>query len=247
MEEMAKSFFGAGSGSGLSDAGPVDGRKPLLLQVAVGLREVAAAEEAAVGRQGRGVWGGEDEVLAGVDEGFLGDGIAAPEQEDESVATGGEFADGGIGELLPAVALVRACLVGADGEGGVEQQHPLVGPSGEVARSEGDGGAEVAVDLLDDVDQRRRHGDAVGDGEAEAHGLPGFVVGVLPEDDDLHLVERRVVEGVEYLAARRIAGVLLPFGDEELLELGEVGRLKLRLQHGIPTGVYFYCHDFFFF
>ena len=56
------------------------------------------------------------------------------------------------------------------------------------------------------------------------------MVGVLAEDDHLDTVERRAVEGIEYLAARGVAGVLAAFGHEEFLELREVGRLKLRLQ-----------------
>jgi hypothetical protein len=69
------------------------------------------------------------------------------------------------------------------------------------------------------------------------------VVGVLPDDDGLHFVERRAVERREYLAARRIAGVLLPLGHEEVLELGEVRRLELRPQHLVPAGVYLYRHN----
>jgi len=73
------------------------------------------------------------------------------------------------------------------------------------------------------------------------------MIGVLPQDDHPHAVEGRMVEGGEYLAARRVAGVLAPFGHEEVLELGEVGCLKLRLQHLIPTGIYLYCHDIYLF
>lgn len=72
-------------------------------------------------------------MLAAVDECFLGDGIAAPEEEDEAAATAGELADGGIGEEFPSMTLMTAGLVGTDGEGGVEEQYPLLGPAAEVA------------------------------------------------------------------------------------------------------------------
>ena len=90
---------------------------------------MAATEETPVGRQRRGVRSRQHIVLGGVYQRFLGDGIAAPEEEDDTRTLLAEGLDGGIGELLPAVLLVAACLMGTNGEGGVEQQHPLVGPA----------------------------------------------------------------------------------------------------------------------
>lgn len=214
-----------------------------MLQVGVGLREMPASEETSVGGQRRGVGRCEYEVLAGIDKGFLGDGVAAPEEEDDAAAALREFVDGCVGEGLPSVVLVTAGLVGTDGECGVEEQDALVGPAGEGAGGEGYLRAEVAVDLFDDVDQRGWNGDALRHREAESHGLSRLVIGILTEDDGFDLVERRAVEGVEYLVAGRITGVLLPLGNEEVLELGEVGRLKLRPQHFMPTGVYLYSHN----
>lgn len=144
------------------------------------------------------------------------------------------------------MALVAAGLVGADGEGGVEQQHALVGPGGEVAAGGGEGGAEVGVDFGDDVFERRRHGDAMRHREAEAHGLAGLMVGVLAEDDHADTVERGAVEGGKYLAARGIAGVLAAFLHQEFLQLGEVGRFELRAEDFVPAGVYLDCHNIYF-
>ncbi len=53
--------------AGLADAGPVDGLEALRGKDGVAPGEVAAAEEAAVGREGRGMGGGEDVVARGVD------------------------------------------------------------------------------------------------------------------------------------------------------------------------------------
>lgn len=53
------------------------------------------------------------------------------------------------------------------------------------------------------------------------------VVGILTEDQDLHLVVRRRVEGGEDLLARRIDGTLRPLLLDELGELLEVGLLEL--------------------
>ena len=106
----------------------------------------------------------------------------------------------------------------------------------------GDGGTEVGIDFLDDIHQRRRHLNAVGHREAESHSLTGLMVGVLPQDDHLHLVEGSMVEGSEDIAPFGVAGILTPLGHKELFQLGEIWCLELRLQHGEPRGVYFYCH-----
>ena len=59
----------------------------MLLQEGVGLGEMAAAEETAVGGKRRGMGRGEDVVLATVDELRFGDGVAAPEEEDDALTT----------------------------------------------------------------------------------------------------------------------------------------------------------------
>lgn len=87
-----------------------------------------------------------------VDQLGFADGIASPEEEHDTLTILRESLDGRIGELLPPLVLMRAGLVRPHGEGGVEQQHPLVGPTAEVARGGGDVDGEVGVDLLDDID-----------------------------------------------------------------------------------------------
>lgn len=124
--------------AGLTDTGPVDGGVAVGDEELVGAGEVAAAEEAPVGREWRGMGGGEHMVPVQVNELALGDGVAAPEEEDDATATLAEGGDGGVGELLPAVALVAAGTVCADGEGGIEEQDALLGPAAEVATGLGD-------------------------------------------------------------------------------------------------------------
>ena len=56
-------------------------------------------------------------------------------------------------------------------------------------------------------------------------GLSWLVVGVLPNDNNLDLLEGTEVEGVEYETGWRIAdggAVLLTYGGGELLEVGLV-------------------------
>ena len=58
------------------------------MQEGVGLGEMAAAEETAVGGERRGMGRGEDMVLATVDVLRHGNGVAAPEEEDDARCDG---------------------------------------------------------------------------------------------------------------------------------------------------------------
>src|SRR5256885_11222999 len=91
--------------------------------------------------------------------------------------------DGGVGELLPAGARVRAGRAGPDREDRVEQQYALLRPAGQVAVP-GRCDAQVLVQFLVDVAQRRGRGDRPADTEAETVRLPGPEVRVLTEDQD---------------------------------------------------------------
>ena len=183
---------------------------------------------------------GEHVVAAAVDEAGFAYGVAAPEEKHDAAAMLREGADGGVGEGLPAFVLVRAGLMGAHGEGGVEQQHPLVGPALQIAVGGWYVGAEVGVYLFNYVHQRRRHGYAVGHGKAEAHGLPRLVIGILAENDDLHLVERGAVEGGEDVGTFGIAGIVGAVFDEESFQLRKIGCVELGLQDSKPRRVNLY-------
>ena len=137
------------------------------------------------------------------------------------------------------------CLMGADGEGGVEKKHSLLGPSCKVTFFGRNGNTQVAVYLFDDVHQRRRYSDTVTHREAEPVSLTRFVVGVLSYDDSFDLIERGKIESIEYITTCGVALVLLTFGYKELFQLSKIGRLKLRTQHIKPGGFYFRidCHN----
>ena len=93
----------------------------------------------------------EHQMAGGINQRSLGARIASPQDEHQVVALGIERTDGGIRKLLPSPALVAGCLMGTYGEGGIEQQHSLLGPSGQVARC-GHRLAQVELYLLEDVD-----------------------------------------------------------------------------------------------
>ena len=99
----------------------------------VGFAEMLAAEKAGVGGERGGVWGGEDEMFGGVDDGAFVLGVFAPEQKYQVLFFVGEGFDGGVGELFPALFLMRSGGVGANGEGGVEEEDALFGPIIQVA------------------------------------------------------------------------------------------------------------------
>ena len=201
-----------------------------------------AAEETAVDRKRRGVYGLQNAVARGVGNGPLALRVAAPEHVDDALPALVDGLHDGVGEGLPAVARMRGGLVLAYGEHRVEQQHPLLGPAVKVA-ARGVGRPRVVAHLLEDVLQRRREGDAVAHREAEPVGLPRTVVGVLPDDDHLEPLEGALVEGAEDVAAARIdasRGVLLA---HEAGQLGEIGLLELGFEDGFPIGGDSYIHD----
>lgn len=211
-------------------------------EVAVGGGEMSAADEAAVGTEGTGVRGGEDEMTLAVDELPLALGITAPEHEDQIITLFVEGSDGGIGEFLPAFVLMAASAMRLYGKGGVEQQDTLFRPTGEVARC-GYRLAEVAIEFLVDIIQRRRYRYPLADGKTEPLRLPEFMVRVLPDDDHADTVERTYIKGTEDLCGRRETlprAVRLP---HKLREQLEVRFVELGLQDLPPTFFYAYIHN----
>ena len=153
----------------------------------------------------------------------------------------GQGMDGSIGEGLPTQGRMAVGLMGTDGQGGVEQQHSLFGPSCEIA-TRWDGCAEVLLNLLEDILQRRWKQHTVLYGEAQTMCLSWLVVGVLSDDDHLDLVEGTEVEGIEDERARRIARTHPVFLTDGSGELGEVGFVELLLQLLFPRRFYLYVN-----
>ena len=145
-------------------------------------------------------------------------GVASPEDRDEWTAAGDEGVDGAVGDLLPALAPVARGGARAHGEDAVEEQHAALGPRREVAGRRR-GHAEVALQLGVDVDQAAGEGAHVGgDGEAQADGVPGGRVGVLPDDEHPHVVERLLEGPQDVCPARQVAATCRDLGAQELAE-----------------------------
>src|SRR6478736_10028004 len=92
-----------------------------------------ASDKPAMGGQRRRMRGLEHPMAAGVDQGALGLGIAAPQQEDQAFAFAVQMIDDVIGETFPALALVRAGQAALDREHGIEQQYALPRPRNQAA------------------------------------------------------------------------------------------------------------------
>ena len=195
---------------------------------------MSASEEAAICRQGAWVGTLEDVVARGVYQLGLAPGWCSPKQEDEPLPLPRQGFYDGISKCLPPLARMAECLVCADAEAGVEQEHSLPCPTGEVAALR-HRCSRLCLYLLEDIPERRRKGNAVLNGETKPVCLSVAMIGVLPQDDHLHLVERCLVKGIEDEPCRRKAlhgAVLLA---HEVGQQAEVWLLKLGGELGLPT------------
>ena len=186
-------------------------------------------------RQRRGVGGRHDAVVIATYPLRLLLGVVSPEGEDDGPRPLVEYPDDGVGERLPAAALMRVRLAGADGEDGVEQQHAALGPLHEVAVVR-HLTAEVCVQLTEHVGERGRRANAGADAEAHPVRLPRAVVGVLAQEQDFHVRQRRDAEGAEDIGIRGVDRVRGSLRRDERAELYEVGRGELVRECVAPVG-----------
>ena len=155
-----------------------------------------AAEKASVSRQWRWMYSFEYQMFTAIDKrGFLAS-VTAPKHEYEVLFGVRQTRDNAVGEALPAMVLVRASLMCANCERGVEKQHALVGPAFKIAARR-HRRAYVGRYLFENIDERRRHGYAVVDRKTQSMCLIYIVIRVLTQYHNLNLVERTAVEGVE--------------------------------------------------
>jgi len=92
-----------------------------------------APEEAVIRGQRARVRAGKLDVSRICDNLRLCSCICAPEQEYNGRLLFVKLRNNAVGELLPALALVRVCLSLTDGENGIEHQHALLRPVGQLA------------------------------------------------------------------------------------------------------------------
>lgn len=95
---------------------------------------------------------GEHEVTRTIDKSGLALCVRAPEHEDDGLRLLVDRPDYGVGEALPAPALVRGRAATLDGQHAVQKQHALARPAFEeaVARRRN---TQVFLQFLVDVDE----------------------------------------------------------------------------------------------
>ena len=164
-----------------------------------------------------------------------------PEYKDKRPVLLCKNLDTSVRKFFPAYPAVGVGFMGAHSQDRVEKQYALLRPWCKipVVRNRA---SEIAVQLLIDVDQRRGYTDSLVHGEAQTVGLTFPMVGILPENDYLHFLERREIEGVEDIVTRRIDHMRSVFMDHRLIKLCIVRLAEFRLESRFP----FTCnsHDF---
>jgi len=76
--------------------------------------------------------------------------------------------------------------------------------------------------------------------------LPRLMIGILPDDDHLHLIEGTEIEGIEDEFARRIAHRMHVLRAHRLRQLCEIRLLELGAEISLPTLLNLYAHKRFF-
>ena len=157
----------------------------------------------------------EDQVFGRIDPPSFIFGVIAPEEEGESRTICTELLDDLVGQGLPAQMLMRCGSAIDYGEGVIEQLYALLGPACEVGRSKrGTFLAEISVDFFEDISQRGRSDNPLGNREGQAVSLTGSMIGILSEYDYFDLVKRGKFECAEDLVLGWKNALGLPeFGD----------------------------------
>ena len=181
------------------------------------------------------------EMARGVYQRCLAAGITAPKYEHEIVAVSIECLDGGVGKLLPSATLVTGCLMRPYGQCGIEQQHTLLCPTGEVSGHRYRH-SKVLFYLLKDILQRwgKRH--SVAYRETQTVCLSWLMVWVLTYNDHLHLVKRTKFESIEDELSWGISCGSGIFITHKFDEIDEILFLKLIAYVLSPGLFYLYVH-----
>ena len=213
-----------------------------MFEIGITARELVLTEPAAtISTQWRWVYALKHQVVLLVNHIRLRAGIAAPQHIHQVLAVLCQCLYSGIGKLLPTQRRVTVGLMGTNRERSIQQQHALLGPTGDIARC-GDRCTKVGLNLLEDILQRGRKLNTVLNRETQSVGLSWLVIGVLTDNHYLYLVERTQVKGIKYQFAWRIAGSSLILLSHSLSKLRKVRLFKLATKVSLPRFLYLYCH-----
>jgi hypothetical protein len=95
--------------------------------------------------------------------------------------------------------------------------------------------AQVIMEFPEDVQQRRRGGDPLRYRETEPVSLSPAVVGILSQDDYLHIFKRCPVKSGKNLVPRQINHIGFLFFHEEILQVFKIGPVEFLHQPLFPA------------
>ena len=116
-------------------------------------------------------------------------GIGAPQHEHDRIWLVIHAPNNRVGKLFPSFPAMRSGLGHFDRQDAVQQQHALLRPMLQKAIGR-TAYAEIAFEFLVNIRKAWRRPDARRHAEAQPMGLARAVIGVLPQNDDPHPIER---------------------------------------------------------
>ena len=137
-----------------------------------------------------------DGVSRGIDQRQFFLRRTAPEHKHHGTRKSADGPYDGVGEFLPAVFLMRARGMCADGQDGVEEQDPLFCPLFQRSAFR-NRRAEIGVQFLEDVAERWRKFYTRTHRKGEPVRLPVVMIGVLSENQYTDFVRRSQAERAE--------------------------------------------------
>ena len=154
-------------------------------------------------------------------------GIRTPKYKNQMFTPLGQCLDGRIGEFFPSLTLMRTGLMGTYRQCGIEQQHTLLRPTGQVPALR-HRCPQIRLYFLEYILQGRRKGDSVIDGKTQTMRLPWPVIRVLSDNNHLRFVIRTEVESIKNQLSRRITSRRTILLTNEFRQLHEIRLLKFR-------------------
>ncbi len=144
----------------------------------------------------------QDQVLRIVQHRLFPLRRSSPEDKHDRAVLTVEHCDRGVRELLPSDPPVGVRLMGAHCQDSVQHENSLLRPLCKTSVIR-DRTAQIIMELLINIHERRRDLHSLLHRKAEPVCLPVVVIGILSEDHDLHILQRSQMEGVKDILCRR--------------------------------------------
>ena len=132
--------------------------------------------------------------------------------------------------------------MGTNGERCIQKKHALLSPTCKIARCR-NFLTQISLYLFKDILERWWELYAVLYRETQSVGLSRLMIWVLSDDNNLNLIKRAQVKGIENQLTWRIASRSLILLSHSCSELRKVRLIKLVLQILLPRFFYLYVHN----